>query len=411
MRVFWRLLRKELRELARPQYLIPLLVMPLFLVLSLQGVGAAEDAASERPVVVVVDNDGDEYAALATETLQQRANVTAHRSSVSQEVAIETLQSGPANTLFVFPEGFSERIESGNRSEVRVYSSLSHLSTTSGAESAKANALLSAVDANITANVTGASQSALDPTTNTHTTYVKGTHVEASPGQLSGSVSMRFFFLGMVMVLAVFGAGSLVVNSMGSEKENGTLETLLTMPVQRRTIVGAKLGASAILGVALAAFYIGVFYLARPDTGGTSVAQLTGGDYALVGLSLSLAIIDILAVALCLGVFADDTRGAQTLLMPVAFVAMVPAFVTGFVDTSTLSLPLKAALYAIPSTHPVIAPVELAFGDPLVVLAGIAYEVAFAVVVIALTVRLFGSDRLVTGDAGRLGVVLDALQD
>lgn len=411
MSAFWRLLQKELRELARPQYLVPLLVMPLFVVLSLQGVGAAEDAATERPTVVVVDNDGERYAALATETLRDRANVTRHESSVTQQRAVNLLQSGPARTLFVFPENFTERIGADEQANVRVYSSISYLSTTTGARSAKVRALLAAVDANITANVTGASPAALDPTTNTHTTYVKGTHVPTSPSELSSSVSLRFFFLGMVMVLAIFGAGSLVINSMGSEKENGTLETLLTMPVQRRTIVGAKLGASAVLGVALAAVYIGVLYVARPDSGGGSIIQLTAGDYALIGVSLSLAIIDVLAVALALGVFADDSRGAQTLLLPVTFVTMVPAFVTGFVDVSALSLPLKAAFYAIPSTHPVIAPTELAFGDTSVVLLGMAYEVGFGAVVIALTVRLFGSDRLVTGDAGRLGVVLDALQD
>lgn len=410
MSAFWGLLRKELRELARPNYLIPLLVMPLFFVLALQGVGATADAASEQPVVAVVDNDGDEYASLATATLEANADVTTHESSLSREQAVERLRDGPADTMFVFPANFSERIRAGQQGEVIVYSSTSQFVSQGGVQSRKATGLLSAVDAELAANVTGATPAELNPTTSSHSTYVSGTQVDATPGALSGAVSLRFFFLGMVMVLAIFGAGTLVVNSMGAEKENGTLETLLTLPVQRRTLVSAKLGASSILGVGLAVFYVAVLYVARPDTGTETLVQLTGADYALVGVSLSLAIVDMLALALCLGIFANDRRSAQSLLMPVGFLAMVPAFVVGFIDVAAFSLPARAAFYAIPSTYPVVAPYELAFRDGSVVLAGIAYQALFAIAAIAVTVKLFGSDRLVTGDAGRLSVVVDALQ-
>ena len=410
MSAFWQLLKKELRELARPQYIVPLLLMPLFFVLVIQGGGAAEEAAAQKPVVAVVDNDGGAYAGIANETLRQRANVTAYETSLTRQQSVELLEGGPARLLFVFPENFSDRIGSGQQADVRIYSSLQQVSVTSGTQSAKADALLGAIDENITTNVTGASPAALHPTTSSHTTFVQGTQVEASPGALSGSVGQRFFFLGFVISLAVFGAGTLVVNSMGSEKENGTLETLLTLPVQRRTIVGAKLGASAILSAGLAGFYIGVLYLVR-DSGGAAIAQLSGLDYALVGVSLLLAIVDMLALALCLGVFANDSRGAQSLLMPLSFLMLAPPMIVNFFDVSSMALPLQAAFYAIPSTHPVIAPMELAFGGTTTVLAGIAYEIVFAAVVIGITVRLFGSDRLITGDAGRLNVVFDALQD
>jgi len=51
-----------------------------------------------------------------------------------------------------------------------------------------------------------------------------------------------------------------------------------------------------------------------------------------------------------------------------------------------------------------------ALGDTTPVLLGIAYEIAIALVMIYLTVRLFESDLLVTGNAGRVGKLLDSLQ-
>ena len=118
----------------------------------------------------------------------------------------------------------------------------------------------------------------------------------------------------------------------------------------------------------------------------------------------------MLALALWLGAFADDSKGGQSLLLPIGMLTMAPAFISAFFSFDGFSLPIKAAIYAIPSTHPVVAPTQLLFGDTTPVLLGITYEIAFALVMIYLTVRLFESDRLVTGNAGRVGKLLDSLQ-
>jgi ABC-2 type transport system permease protein len=67
-------------------------------------------------------------------------------------------------------------------------------------------------------------------------------------------------------------------------------------------------------------------------------------------------------------------------------------------------------MYANPFTYPALAPKQLLFGDTALVVAGIAYDAVFAVGMVALAVRLFGSDRVVTGDAGRLSDVFSSLQ-
>ncbi|PSP75080.1 hypothetical protein BRC81_16495 [Halobacteriales archaeon QS_1_68_20] len=53
--------------------------------------------------------------------------------------------------------------------------------------------------------------------------------------------------------------------------------------------------------------------------------------------------------------FAGDRQGAQMLLFPLTVFAVVPMFT----DLSTLSLPLQALLFAIPFTHPIVAPKQL----------------------------------------------------
>lgn len=410
MNDFLRLTRKELRELARPRYLIPLLLAPLLLVVVMQGTGMVQEQAGQEAVVAVINNDDGEYGQLVVNTLERNANVTYTAASIPSAKAIETVESGPAQVLFVVPDGFTERITDGKQGTLSVYWSVNGINLGTRSSSAKTNALLETIDKQLALAMTE-SPAAFNTTTSTQTTYVQGTRLSASPAELSATISLRFFFLSMVMVFAIIGAGQLMIQGMGSEKETKTLETLLTMPVKRRTIVAAKLASGAVLGLLLAGLYTGAIYLARPSRSGASVVpQLSGGEYVLIGVLLALAIVDILAVALWLGVFIDDSRGAQTFMMPLTLVTMAPVFVNMYLDISSFSLPLKAALFAIPATYPVLAPQQLLFGDTTIVMLGVIYETVFAVVMIGLTVRLFNSDRLVTGGMGRFSRFIERFQ-
>ncbi|NHN61212.1 MULTISPECIES: ABC transporter permease [Halorussus] len=410
---FLRLLKKELRELARPRYLIPLLVAPLFVVVTLQGVGSIQDQADDPMAVAVVNQDAGEYGRLAVDTIDRTANVTSTSSgsSVSPRRVLE--RGDEASVVVVVPPDFTERIRADERANLSVHSAVDGVNFATGSASAKTAALVGAVNDRLALARSGANATALAPVGDVQTTYVRGTRVDASPGALTEAVSLRFFMLGMVMVFAIFGAGQLMIQGMGSEKENKTLETLLTMPVRRRTIVAAKLVSGALLGLLMAGLYTASIYFSRPSTGSgvASLPQLSGGDYLLVGVLLTLAIVDVLALALWLGVFADDSKGAQTLMVPLMLVVMAPVFVSMYFGLSSFSLPVKLALFAIPSTYPVVAPQRLLFGDLGLVYAGVAYQVGFAAVMVWLSVRLFDSDRLVTGDTGRLGSLVERLQE
>lgn len=130
----------------------------------------------------------------------------------------------------------------------------------SATQSARINALLEAVNEQLAVATMNVTSISLDTIRATHTTYVRGTQVTASPATLSEAFSLRFFLLGPMMVFAIFGAGQLMIQGMGSEKE---AKTLLTMPVKRRTLVAAKLTSGTVLGLFLAGLYTAAIYFAR----------------------------------------------------------------------------------------------------------------------------------------------------
>ena len=208
----------------------------------------------------------------------------------------------------------------------------------------------------------------------------------------------------MTSPVIIIMAGSIVITSMALEKENKTLETLLTLPVKRTSIVSGKIIAAAVIGLLLAIIYmIGMQFYFSGFTMSTGVSLssyglvLTSMDFIWIGISLFLALIAGLSLCMLLGTFAKNYKSAQTLTFPITMLAMIPMFITMFADFDTLPLALKLFTFAIPFSHPMMAPRALLFHDYTIVIGGILYVAVFAIVTISIVVWVFKTDRLLTG--------------
>jgi len=206
------------------------------------------------------------------------------------------------------------------------------------------------------------------------------------------------------MMMIIIMAGSIVITSMALEKENKTLETLLTLPVKRTSIVSGKIIAAAVIGLLLAIIYmLGMqyYFSGFEMSTGTNLASyglaLTSTDFIWIGVSLFIALIAGLSLCMLLGTFAKSYKSAQTLTFPITMLAMIPMFITMFADFDTLPLALKMFTFAIPFSHPMMAPRALLFHDYTLVIGGIVYIAIFAVVTISIVVWVFKTDRLLTG--------------
>jgi ABC-2 type transport system permease protein len=206
------------------------------------------------------------------------------------------------------------------------------------------------------------------------------------------------------MMMIIIMSGGMVISSMALEKENKTLETLLTLPVKRTSIVAGKIIASAIIGLILAIIYmLGLgFYLQSFELeGGRSLSDyglaLTASDMFVIGVSIFITLIAALSLCMLLGTMAKNYKSAQTLTFPVTMLALIPMFMIMFKDFDTLPTVLKGLLFAIPFSHPMMAPRALVFDDYLLVFAGIIYVAIFAIIMIAISVWIFKTDRLLTG--------------
>ncbi|MDR2846271.1 MAG: ABC transporter permease [Candidatus Methanoplasma sp.] len=239
----------------------------------------------------------------------------------------------------------------------------------------------------------------------THT-YINGqVHDGITPLDISQSMIGQSMMVPLVIMIVIMMIGSIIISSMGNEKENKTLETLLTLPVKRTTIVSGKLLGSAITGMIFGLLYmVGmVFYMngLSGTVGGKDLSEyglnLGVTDWAIIALMIFLAIFCALGLCMILGAFAKSYKAAQTMTLPISALAMIPMFVTMFSSWGSLPAAVQVPLFAIPFTHPMMVMDNLMFGNFDLVLAGLVYLVIFAVVTILITVKLYNSDILLTG--------------
>ena len=238
-------------------------------------------------------------------------------------------------------------------------------------------------------------------------TYVNGSPVaNVTPLEIDSALMSQNFVVPLIIMVIITMIGSIVVSSMGNEKENKTLETLLTMPVKRMTIVTGKLISAAIAGLVFgAAYMVGMMFYME----GMNATLMTTLDLNEVGLTLGitdwlivmvmmfLAILSALGICMILGAFTKNYKAAQTMVLPLAVMSMIPMFIIMFMGWENLPTVGQVLLSIIPFTHPMMVVNNLMFDNVGLVVAGIGYLLAFSALMVFITVRLYKSDILITG--------------
>jgi ABC-2 type transport system permease protein len=403
------IVKKEVREMLTPTTIVPVILIAFFFGAMGNMFGGIVEEAKKKPIIGIIDEDNSPLSGIVTGVLNAQAEVV-YSSTSSADISEGLRKVGEEGgaALLLVPSGFSENIYENRPGEVRIHWIMSGMGTMDLVPSQVVNVLIQVINQEISRNLVEENSPVnpeiiINPITKSDTTILKGKEIKGlSPEAISGMVSSQSFVVPFVMMMIIMMAGSMVISSMGMEKENKTLETLLTLPVKRNYIVFGKIAGSAIVGFLMAAIYMVGFgyYMQSFQISGVNLADfglaLGPQDYFLVGLSVFVTLLAGLSLCMVLGTFAKDYKSAQTLMLPIVFLVMIPLFLIIFKDFDTLPVVFKVILFAIPFSHPMMAMRALMFDDYLLVLSGILYVVIFAAVTIAVVVRVFKTDRLLT---------------
>lgn len=413
------IIKKEVKELLTPATIIPIIIMAVVFA-SLGGViGGVQQGLTEKPVIGVIDQGQSDLSGVAFTALNSTSKIIYSYNGTDQakiQEGLSKVQSEGGAALIIFPANFSQRISANQSAIVQVYWMMKGAGALEGVQSSVVGLSINQMNYKVSTylienKVPVASAVVLAPTHLSETTVFKDRVMTGiSPAEISGVMSSQGIIVPLIIVMVVIMAGGMVITSMGTEKENKTLETLLTLPVSRTSIVVGKLAGAAIVGLIMAVIYmIGMGYYMDSLTASAAIDLGKYGiglnllDYVLVGISLFLALISALALCMLLGIFTKNYKAAQSMTMPITFLALIPMFVLIFSDFDTLPFVGQALVFAIPFSHPMIAMRSLMFGNSGIVIAGIVYEAIFASVTMFIAVSMFKKDIVLTGLPKRPG--------
>jgi ABC-type Na+ efflux pump, permease component len=330
---------------------------------------------------------------------------------------LRAMEDNDLDTLLVIEKGFHDKITAGvtgDGGRVSTYWNQTDAGMMSSLSTATAYSVIASMSDEISKHLIG-DGSSLDPVftmnplnAGSQSTILNGTVKEGvTPADVYNAVYAQSMFLPIMVMMIIITIGGTIIGSIGNEKENKTMETLLTLPVGRTTIVGGKLVGSAIVGLIYGGMYmIGIYFMTSGMSsmnGGNSISLADLGlvlslmDWTAVIAILFLSIMCALGLCMIMGAFAKNYKSAQTMTLPLSILAMVPMFITMFSSFQALPAPIQAVTFAIPFSHPMMAMQNLMFGETALVLYGMIYLVLFSLAALYITVRLYKSDILVTG--------------
>ncbi|VVB61566.1 ABC-2 family transporter protein [uncultured archaeon] len=403
--------KKEIRELLTPATFVPIILVALIFATMGNSMQGIQKQSTTSPIIGVITEDNNTLGVYASTLLHTYAKSVYNSTSASNlKIGLETVTQQNGIAVIIIPKNFTERITQEQQGMLQVYWIMKGAGLLDTISSSALESLIAFINTNISKVLIRQNSSVnasfvLSPTRRLETTYFKDREfVGISPNTISGMLTSQSLLIPIVMMMIIIMAGSIVITSMALEKENKTLETLLTLPVKRTSIVAGKIIAAAFIGLILAVIYmVGMqfYFTGFQISSGVNLATyglvLTPADFIWIGVSLFLALIAGLSLCMLLGTFAKNYKSAQTLTFPITMLAMIPMFITMFADFDTLPLAVKIFTFAIPFSHPMMASRALLFHDYTLVIGGIVYVATFALVTISIVVWVFKTDRLLTG--------------
>ena len=152
---------------------------------------------------------------------------------------------------------------------------------------------------------------------------------------LSTATARGVLILGMVPYFLIFsilmGAFNLAIDTTAGERERGSLEPLLTVPVSRAHLMLGKLGATSVFSIvamilALLAFAVSISFVPLEKIG---MAANFGPDVMLAAALICLPFVGLgVALLTVVAAFTKTFKEAQTYLSFVLIVPLIPVIVS-----------------------------------------------------------------------------------
>jgi len=387
--VFW----KELREVLRDRRMLfstvisPLLITPLLL----WGIGVAvqqrQESAQKQvlPIAVVAPAGGRELIS----AMERESFVVRRVEGRPQAEAL--LRNRQVKAAVLLDEQFDQKVRNEGTAQMVVL--FDPLNDTSRDAVTRLKALTDALNAQwlqqrLARRFMGAE-------------FVQPIAVRTQALQTEnpvGNLILSIFLPYVIVLSAFFGAVSPAFDLVAGEKERGTIETLLATPASRRQIVWGKFLTVAVVCLIAAIFAMLGMLVAFALPTSSRVFMEQASRFSISAQAVGTLLITLLPLAvfysatlIIISTFARNQKEAQTYLIPLSSLVVLPAVASVFVRTES-----AIWLSVVPVLNSVIIIKQVLTGivDIQFVLFSLLVSCAIAAVTLQIATRLFERETI-----------------
>jgi len=302
----------------------------------------------ELPVI------GQQHAPNLVRYLQSR-NIDPIDGPADRDAAFDAVGTGVHDVVLVIPEEFGEQFAESVPARLEVIADRSN--TQADREARRVRSALYAYGqelASIRLSARGVSPLALRPLN------IDDVDVSTPSGRSAILLGMMSYFLIFAMLM---GGMYLAIDTTAGERERGSLEPLLALPVTRNQLLLGKIAATCVfmalsLGLSLASFYVALKFMPLDELGMTpNFGPLTVGAAFLV---LAPFILLGAAVMTLVASFTKSYREAQTWLSGVLLAPTLPILIV-----SILTLRPRLEFMFVPSLSQHLLLIDMVKNEPL----------------------------------------------
>lgn len=386
--------KKELKDILRDRrtiifmVAIPLLVFPVLISIASGMIMSKAKEAQEKTLQIGLLTYGS--ASGFRQMLLDREDV-ALQEDLDQEQGISHVKQGDLDALIVFDKEFDRNVGARSQGKVKLY-----MKVTEEGEIERKRVLDFLREFEKTLLARRFQDMDLDESI-IKTIDIEEQNLATAKERLAEAVGG---FLPYLFIIFCF-TGSMypAIDLAAGEKERGTLETLLTSPVDRFQILMGKFGVVVLTGVfsalvAMLGLYVGIRRMTEiPPELLNTIMSILEVKSILILLSLLLPLsIFFAGILLSLSIYARSYKEAQSIISPLMFVVIIPAFIgllpgfeltmsTAFIPILNVSLATKAII-AETITLPLLLTVYVSL-------------IAFAIVSIYFCSKIYGRESAI----------------
>lgn len=410
-RIITSLYRKEITDILRDKktmlmmIVVPLILYPLLFMGSLMFVSKMANASTEKSYTVALDGVNDPAA--MKEIFKDKG--------AERDYSFEFVEpDGDMTDASMLEEGKIDVYITESVSDNRPYYSINYLASETDSRTAAGMAenMLSDYRTDLTSiklkDLSLSEDEILKPV---QYAYKDHSSNEENIGYLMGMI-IPFLMIVSVLMGAMYPA----IDTTAGEKERGTLETMLTLPVSNKELITAKFMAVSTIAVASALLnllsmgFVTVYVADSMKLAGT--AQISGLKFVPSLLITLLCVVSFAmftsAVSLCVCIRAGSFKEAQNISTPLMLIFMMGGMAAMIPD---MKLDNVTSLIPVVNISMLISSLFKFDFDPGLILMVLLSNVAYSALAVIIMAEVFAAEDVLFSDPSSSIRVLNRRSD